>query len=162
MLLVGLNLSGAIILAWSAGAAGQLRTFAVLLAAGGVFALLSAPIWLTFLDTLRQAYTSYDQPWVYQIQPGMILGLFDEIFYRPLDKQARVFCPSLNFLLLLGVLYFLATLRRGGHGRLVFGLAAAALVPLSLAFGLVPLPLDPSSALPRATCCTWTTPSPAC
>ena len=95
MLLAGLNLTGAILLAWPAPAAGRakLRTFGVLLAAGGVFALLSAPIWLTFLDTLRQAYTSYDQPWVYQIQPGMILGLFDEIFYRPLQKHGAGVLP---------------------------------------------------------------------
>jgi len=139
MLLASLNLSGAIVLAfaglpWPV----KLRTFGVLAAAGGIFALLSAPVWLTFLDTLKQSYTSYDEAWVYQIQPGVILGLFDEVFYRPLQKLHRVFCPSVNFLLMLGVLYFLATLRRAGHSRLILGLAVAALPSLSLAFGLIP------------------------
>ena len=139
MLLVGVNLSGAILLAAAPGAWwGKLQRFGVLAAAGGIFALVSAPVWLTFLDTLRQSYTSYDQAQVYQIQPGVILGLFDELFYRPLQKRDRIFCPSVNFLFLLGALYFLATLRRGGHGRLVLALAAAALLPLSLAFGLIP------------------------
>jgi hypothetical protein len=139
MLLAGLNLTGAFLLAWAGPPRPlQLRLFAALGAAGGVFVLLSAPVWLTFLDTLKQSYTSYDQALAYQIQPGVLLGLFDEVFYRPLQQQARVFCPSVNFLVLLGVLYFLATLRRGGYDRLVWGLAAAALLPLSLAFGLIP------------------------
>jgi hypothetical protein len=139
MLLVGVNLSGAILLAAAARPwRFKLGRFAVVAAAAVVFALVSAPVWLTFLETLKQSYTSYDQTRVYQIQPGVILGLFDEIFYRPLQKQDRVFCPSANFLFLLGLLYLLVTLRRGGHDRLVLALAAAALVPLSLAFGLIP------------------------
>jgi hypothetical protein len=139
MLLAGLNLTGAILLAGAGPPRPRrLRLFGALGAAGGVFVLLSAPVWLTFLDTLQQSYTSYDQALAYQIQPAVILGLFDEVFYRPLDQQARVFCPSVNFLVLLGVLYFLATLRRGGYDRLVWTLAAAALLPLALAFGLIP------------------------
>lgn len=139
MLLAGLNLSGAIALAasphpWPV----KLRAGALLTAAGGIFALLAAPVWLTFLETLQRSYTSYDASWVYQIQPGMMLGLFDELFYRPLQHLQRVFCPSVNFLFLLGALYFVATLRRGGHARPVLGLAAAALLPLSLAFGFIP------------------------
>jgi len=139
MLLVGLNVTGAILLGAGTGSWRlKGRLFGMLAAAGGVFALLSAPVWLTFLDTLHQSYTSYDQALAYQIQPGLLLGLFDEIFYRPLDPQARVFCPAASFLVLLGVLYFLATLRRGGHDRLTLALAAAAVVPLALAFGAVP------------------------
>jgi hypothetical protein len=50
----------------------------------------------------------------------------------------RVFSPSLNFLLLLGVLYFLATLRTHFANRAVVALAASSLVPLALGFGLIP------------------------
>lgn len=140
LLLVSLNLSGAVMLAFVAQPwRRKLRLFGALTAAGAVFVLLSAPIWLTFVETLKHSYTSYGQAWVYQIQPSMMLGLFDGIFYRPLQKLERVFCPSVNFLLMLGGLYFLATLRRARHERMVLGLAAAALVPLSFAFGLVPV-----------------------
>lgn len=140
MLLVGLNLTGAILLAFAAQPwRRKLRLYGALAAGGAIFALLSAPIWLTFLESLKQSYTSYDQAWVFQIQPGMLLGLFDGIFYRPLQALERVFCPSVNFVLMLGALYFVATLRRARHERVVLGLATAALVPLAFAFGLVPV-----------------------
>ena len=49
-----------------------------------LFALLSAPLWWTFIEALGKARTAYDQPRVCQIQPGLFVGLFDDIFYRQL------------------------------------------------------------------------------
>ena len=106
--------------------------------AGVLFVLISSPVWWTFLKTLGQAYTGYNLASAYQIQPTLLLGAFDEIFYRPLMEHNRVFSPSLNFLLLLGLLYFLATLRKQFAHPAVIALAASSLVPLALAFGLVP------------------------
>ena len=80
--------------------------------AGVIFVLLAAPVWGTFLDTLKQAYTGYNAVSAYQIQPSLLLGAFDEAFYRPLMPNLWTFDPSANFLLLLGVLYFLVTLRK--------------------------------------------------
>jgi len=105
--------------------------------AGLLFLLLTAPIWATFLQTLRNAYTGYNAASAYQIQPTLLLGLFDELFYRPLMSEERVFGPSLNFVLLLGALYFAATLRTHFANRRVTALALSSLVPLSLAFGLI-------------------------
>jgi hypothetical protein len=137
MLLLTMNFSGAcVILAADAPRRARLLKLAGLAGAGGLLALISAPIWHTFLQDLRGAYTSYSQPSVFQIQPGMLLGAFDEIFFRPLNDAERVFNPAANFLVLAGVLYFLATLRH--HGRAALALAASALLPLSAAFGLVP------------------------
>jgi hypothetical protein len=48
------------------------------------------------------------------------------------------FNPSANFLLLLGLLYFLATLRTHFTHRAAITLAATSLLPLALAFGLIP------------------------
>ncbi|HEY1109369.1 MAG TPA: hypothetical protein VGE76_12070, partial [Opitutaceae bacterium] len=105
---------------------------------GLLFVLVTAPIWATFLQTLKQSYTGYNAVSAFQIQPSLLLGLFDEIFYRPLMADDRVFSPSLNLFLLLGVLYFLATLRLQFARPAALALALSALLPLSLAFGLIP------------------------
>ena len=112
------------------------------LAVGGVglalFVLLSAPCWLLFLDALPRAFTLYDHPPTFQISPALLLGLFDELFYRqtaPLEMHSN---PSANFLVLLGVLWTAAASRRMWKDRgcrtLVLGAAPAFL----LAFGVVP------------------------
>jgi hypothetical protein len=138
MLLVCVNFSGACILlvhptTWRE----RLAKVGSVAWAGLLFVLLTAPIWATFLQTLKNAYTGYNAVSAYQIQPTLLLGAFDEIFYRPLMEHDRVFSPSLNFLLLFGVLYFLATLRQQFSHRAVMAVAASSLVPLSLAFGLI-------------------------
>jgi hypothetical protein len=139
MLLVGVNFSGACLLLTGARPWRERgRKFAAVAWTGLIFALFTAPIWATFLQTLKSAYTGYNAVSAYQIQPTLLLGLFDEIFYRPLMAENRVFSPSLNFLLLLGALYFLATLRTQFANRAALALAASSLVPLSLAFGLIP------------------------
>lgn len=139
MLLVCVNFSGACVLLASGGAVRQ--RVLKLLALGWtalLFALLTAPIWASFLQTLKQSYTGYNAVSAFQIQPSLLLGFFDEIFYRPLMAEDRVYSPSLNFFLLLGVLYFFATLRLQFGRPAILALAASSVLPLSLAFGLVP------------------------
>ncbi len=139
MLLACLNFSGACVVAIRAESwRERLAKFGTLLWFGLLFALLTTPIWATFLGTLKQSYTGYNAMSAYQIQPSLLLGVFDEIFYRPLMSRDQVFSPSLNFLLLLGLLYWLATLRLHFADRAAIALAASSLVPLALAFGLVP------------------------
>jgi hypothetical protein len=139
MLLLSLNFSGAcVLLSDRASLRVRLLKLAGLVWAGAIFALLSAPIWLPFLDTLKRAYTSYNAVVAFQVQPGLLLAAFDEALYRPLSDFSRVFNPSANFLILGGVLYFLATLRLHFAERPAVALAVASLVPLSLAFGLIP------------------------
>ena len=138
MLLACVNFSGGcVLLAAAATWRERLLKAGVVAWAGIIFVLITAPIWGIFLQTLKNAYTGYNVVSAYQIQPTLLLGFFDEIFYRPLMEQNRVFSPSLNFLLLLGVLYFVATLRTQLVHRPVIALAASSLLPLSLAFGLV-------------------------
>jgi len=139
MLLLGLNFTGAAIVLCSAAAwRERLAKLAVVAWAGLIFVLLTAPIWATFLTTLKNAYTGYNAPTAYQIQPGLLLGAFDELFYRPIMTEERTFNPSLNFALLLGLLYFLATLRHHFTSRATIAVALASLVPFALAFGLIP------------------------
>jgi hypothetical protein len=139
MLLFAMNFSGGcMLLAADAPWRVRFAKLAGLTWSGAIFALLTAPIWATFLHTLGSAHTAYDTATAYQIQPALLLGLFDEAFYRPLMNLSFVFNPALNFLLLLGLLYFLATLRFQAGNRLALALAASSMLPLALAFGLVP------------------------
>jgi hypothetical protein len=138
MLLVCMNFSGVcIVLATAATWRDRVARLGTLAWFGFLFALLTVPIWATFLGTLKNAYTGYNAASAYQLQPSLLLGLFDEIFYRPLMTKDQVYGPSLNFLLLLGFLYFLATFRLHLARRATLALAASSLLPLALAFGLV-------------------------
>ncbi len=139
MLLVSLNVTGVILVVladipWRQ----RLRTLSWGALAGLVFALLSSPIWLTFLDALHVSYTSYNNPTALQIWPTLILGLFDELFYRPFHAVERVWNPSANFLVLGGILFLVATWRRTGPDRARLALAWGTVPAFALAFGVIP------------------------
>ncbi|MEW6682311.1 MAG: hypothetical protein AB1451_05210 [Nitrospirota bacterium] len=101
---------------------------------GALFVLISAPMWLTFLDLLAQSYTSYNAPSVRQISPGLIVGLFDNVFYRELMQ----FNPSANFFVLLGMVWSLVRFSDLRRERTYLAVGASALISFALAFGLVP------------------------
>jgi hypothetical protein len=139
MLLLSMNLAGGcVLIALHQPMRERLAKVAAGLVAGMIFALLTAPVWYVFVETLRTSYTSYDDVAAFQIQPSLLLGTFDEAFYRALETGGHVFNPSANFVLLAGLLYFLATLRIHFADRALATLAVFSLVPASLAFGLVP------------------------
>ena len=139
MLLISLNFTGVVVLFARSGPWRETVGKLLLAAAGGVlFVMLSAPIWVTFMDALARSYTSYNNPAAFQIHPSLLPGLFDELFYRPIHAEQRTLNPSANFLVLAGVLYVIATFRRVEHDRRFFALAIGAAVPFALAFGVVP------------------------
>jgi len=139
MLLLTLNFAGAftLLLAPLSGRERLIR-FALGAWAGIIFLCLGAPVWLTFLDALKEAYTSYNAATAYQVQPSLALGFFDEILLRPFWVNETVYNPSANFLFLTGLLGFLIYLRAVTLNRVVLALALSTLVPLSFVFGLVP------------------------
>jgi hypothetical protein len=112
--------------------------FGALLAAGGVFALVGSPVWYTFYRALKVSYTSYNVPQAFQIEPGMLIGLFDEAFYRPFQFESGVVNPSANFFVLIGLLWACVRWRSllGNPGAL--GLFLASVPALALVFGVVP------------------------
>jgi len=139
MLLLCMNLAGAFLLLFTDLPWRQkLLRLAAAVGTGAVFVLVSAPVWLTFLDALRGSYTSYNVISAYQLQLGVVIGLFDELFYRPLQIHEWVFCPSANFLVLGGVLYFAAHLFRGALTRTSWALLLGSVLPFTLAFGIFP------------------------
>ncbi len=139
MLLLTLNFAGACTLLLAPlSPVERLRRFGLAAWAGVIFVCLSAPIWITFLDALKEAYTSYNAATAYQLQPSLALGFFDEVLLRPFWVNETVYNPSANFLFLTGLLAFFIYLRSATTHRAVLGLALAALVPVALVFGLVP------------------------
>ncbi|MEO6787346.1 MAG: hypothetical protein ABI318_14535 [Chthoniobacteraceae bacterium] len=116
----------------------RLAPVAAMLVANGIFVLVAAPFWLTFLDLLGSARTIYDKSEVYQIQPSLLVGLFDDLFYRQLSNKEEHFDPSGNFLLLLGVLWSLVRARSLVREPLWLASAIAAAGALAVVFGVVP------------------------
>jgi hypothetical protein len=124
MLLLSLNATGTLVVLMDAAAwRDRLRAIAFAVGACATLILLSAPIWLTFLDALRASFTTYNAPTAWQIHPAFLLGLFDEIFYRPLQPGERVSNPSANFIILGGLLYLAASWRARPPGPLANALA---------------------------------------
>jgi hypothetical protein len=138
MLLLSLHLCGLLVFLISPPVF-RLRKLAHLAIAGVVLLLVAAPIWLTFFDALQKAHVPYKEAArAYQIQPGLLIGLFDDIFYRSFNPAWLVTNPSVNFLVLLGCLFALVYLRRLIHDRIFAGVALSALGSLALVFGMVP------------------------
>ena len=106
--------------------------------AGVVFVLLAAPQWITFLDALKKSHTNYDVPSAAQLSPWMLIGFFEDLFYRQLRGDETHYDPSSNFVMLFGVLWALASLRASCANRRFTAVLGASLVPLALVFGVVP------------------------
>ncbi len=138
VLLLMMNVTGALLVIFSAQSRGvRLGKLAAAAWSATLLLLITAPLWNTFLQTLQQAFT-ISHPLASQIQPALLLGAFDELFFRPLNRESFVFNPSINFLLLLGLLYFVATVPRQIANRSLFVIALSAIGAAAFAFGLVP------------------------
>ncbi len=139
MLLVGLNSAGLLQLLFAARPwSARLQRLAAMVLAGVVFVLLTAPHWLLFLETLRQSYTTYDQPRAYQLPPGLLAALFDEIFHRPFQQDGGVINPSANFLALIGLGWVVVRWRAAWAHHGVRALLVATVPPALLAFAIIP------------------------
>lgn len=117
---------------------GRWRKLFDLTVVGVAFLLLSTPVCLTFWESLKKSYCPYAAAGALQIQPGMFIGLFDEIFYRAVNASGSVYDPSANFLILLGCILVTVYLRRLLRERLFIAVALGALCSFALAFGVLP------------------------
>jgi len=139
VLLITINFSGlCLLLASDRGLAEKSRLFGALLITGVVFALVGSPVWYTFLQALKVSYTSYNIPLAFQIEPGMLIGLFDEAFYRPFQFESGVVNPSANFFVLIGLLWAVVRWRALVANRGALGLFLSSVPALALVFGVVP------------------------
>ena len=100
---------------------------------------LAAPVWLTFFEALQKAYIPYKEAdLAFQIQPGLLIGLFDDIFYRAVNPASLVYDPSANFLVLLGSILALVYLRRLIRNPVFVGTGLSALASSAFVFGVIP------------------------
>ena len=103
-----------------------------------LFVIIATPIWVTFLSALKKSLTAYSGGAVWQLQPSLLIGLFDEIFYRQFSASEVHFDPAANFLTLFGVLWFCISPRRADNRGLSRGLCVTCLLSLAMVFGVVP------------------------
>jgi len=103
-----------------------------------LFLAIAMPVWLTFFHALKNSLTAYDAGGAWQLQPSLLIGLFDDIFYRQFNADENHLDPALNFLVLLGVLWFLFSAGRGDERGLARSLSITCLLALLFAFGIIP------------------------
>lgn len=142
--LICLNAAGALALL-AAPLPGRERAvrFGMFVWASLLFMLLSAPLWMVFLDGLSKAWTFYDRPQIYQIQPSLFIGLFDDIFYRQLMPAEFMSNPSANFLVLLGAAWALVRVRALSADRTFLAVLVTAAGAAAITFGVIsPLILE--------------------
>jgi hypothetical protein len=103
-----------------------------------LFLAIAMPVWFTFFHALKNSLTAYDAGGAWQLQPSLLIGLFDDIFYRQFNADETHLDPSLNFLALLGVLWFLFSPGRVDERGLSRGLSITSLIALLFVFGIIP------------------------
>ena len=140
ILLCAMNLCGLLALLFAREVrGGKLRKLWQAIFALALFAAISTPIWFTFLHTLRMSSTAYEARRVYQLQPSLLIGLFDDIFYRQFNSGENHLDPSTNFLVLSALLWLLASPdRRFNFDRMGAAVAIVCIAALLLVFGIVP------------------------
>ena len=139
MLMLGMNGIGALaILFQDASWKARLQKLAVAGLSCLAFFAIAAPLWVTFLDALKTGYTLYDKPEANQLSPGLLIGLFDDLFLRQLmDKELHV-DPALNFLALLGVCWAMVDLRAWIRNPVARAALLVAGLALAMVFTIVP------------------------
>ena len=103
-----------------------------------LFLAIAMPVWWTFFHALQNSLTIYDAGGAWQLQPSLLIGLFDDIFYRQFNADENHLDPSINFLTLLAVLWFLSSPRSADQRGLARGLSITCIFALLFVFGIIP------------------------
>jgi hypothetical protein len=137
MLILSMNATGLLVMMLSGGALRWRKALAMIVGCIA-FIALSAPLWLVFLEALQHGFTIYDNPAAYQVPAGLLATLFDDLFARQLMTSEWHVDPSLNFFVLLGVLWVLVDARRVFADRTALAIGLSTLLPLAIVFAVVP------------------------
>lgn len=136
MLLLNMNACGALIFWLAEGR--SWRRFLPLGFAGLCFTLVTAPFWLTLLNTIAHSWNDYKTPGAWQVQPGLLIGLFDDIFFRQFNYGETLYNSGLNFVAFLGIACSVAYFKTLVRDTTWLALTLGALPSLALMFGVVP------------------------
>ena len=122
---------------------GKFKTWSGLLAMSGVcFLMIAAPLWGTFLDTLRSGISNYNSPGVRQYPFWFFLGFADNFFYLlRTDSYSDSYSPAVNALLFVGFLHGIFCTPhlespKARRSTVVLTLGCGMLI--AIAFGLIP------------------------
>lgn len=138
MLLAGLNLSGCLMFALTAQDSSIKRIKALMITVSYVlFFLISMPIWMSFVHTLANSFTVYDEPKVFQTSLTLMIGLFDNLFYME-AMEGSLYNPAANFLILLGVLLAAANFKKLMADKTFLALCITTAIYFALVFGIIP------------------------
>lgn len=139
MLIAGLNFAGVLLLFLRPETTGRRARLLALASAAGVgFVLLAAPGWMSFLVAWKHSVTGYDSPGAVPLSLANCIGFFDDMFYRQTVVDEIVVAPALNFVFLLGVVWWLVSPRLWRSDRAGLALLLAFVPPFAFVFGLVP------------------------
>jgi hypothetical protein len=140
MLIACLNFAGVLLLFLRPETAGRRARLLTLATVAGIgFALLAAPGWMAFLVAWKHSVTGYDSPGAVTLPLAQFVGFFDDMFYRQTVVDEIIVAPALNFVFLLGALWWVVSPRLWRRDRTGLALLLAAVPPLAFAFGLVPV-----------------------
>ena len=122
---------------------GKFKTWSGLLAMSGVcFLMIAAPLWGTFLDTLRSGISNYNSPGVRQYPFWFFLGFADNFFYLlRTDSYSDSYSPAVNALLFVGFLHGIFCtphLESPKARRSIVVLTLGCGMLIAIAFGLIP------------------------
>lgn len=114
---------------------GWIRSFALVCGIGFALAMITAPYWLIFLDTLGKSYTLYDTPAIDTSPAGMIIGFFDNYFFQ--KYLGNLSGPSVNLFVLFCMAISLLSLHIRQSSMVYCGWGLFSLA-LATAYGLIP------------------------
>ena len=109
---------------------------------GVCFLMIAAPLWGTFLDTLRSGISNYNSPGVRQYPFWFFLGFADNFFYLlRTDSYSDSYSPAVNVLLFVGFLHGIFCtphLESPKARRSIVVLTLGCGMLIAIAFGLIP------------------------
>lgn len=142
MLIAGLNFTGGLLVLTAAEKCRErLARFGLMIFGVVIFIMLSAPLWMLFLDALRYSWTIPAAMPFAQLPPDLALGIFDDLFLGQVTPGEMMANPSANFLVLLGCLWAVVDFRRLLANRTFTAILLGALLPAALVFGVIPAEL---------------------
>jgi len=138
VLLLAMNLCGLLCLLFTPSAGDKSVKLLQVLFLQAMFVLIATPIWLTFLRTLKKSWTASSAGGVWQLQPSLFIGLFDDIFYRQFNASETNLDPSANFLTLVAVIWFFVSCGTADKKNVARALSITCILALATVFGIVP------------------------
>jgi hypothetical protein len=100
--------------------------------------LISNPFWVSTVDLIVHSWNAYLTPRVWQIQPSLLIGFFDDIFYRQFEAAERQISPGTNFLVFLGLAYAVSDGKTLLRNRTFLAVGLGAAGAAAVTFGVVP------------------------